>query len=74
MELKNTISNIDRTLENKNINLSQKRLDEFSNLYSQQLRDRVKEIQLQNDKHFLETYFNDYDKSSEVITEDGRNK
>jgi len=74
MESKNTVSEIDRENDNKNVNLSQKKLDEFSNLYSQQLRAKVKEIQLQHDKLFLEQYFKDYDTSSEGISEDGDNK
>ena len=74
MECKNTVSNVNRTPDYKNVNPTQKKLDEFSNLYSQRLRDQVKEIKLQQDKLFLESYFNDYDKSSEGITEDGDTK
>ena len=71
MGYQNIISNNNRENDNKNVNLSQKKLDEFSNLYSQKLRAKVKEIQLQHDKLFLEQYFKDYDTSSEVITKDG---
>ena len=74
MSYQNIISNNNRENDNKNVNLSQKKLDEFSNLYSQQLRAKVKEIQLQHDKLFLEQYFKDYDTSSEVIKEDGDTK
>jgi len=70
MECKNTVSEIDRENDNKNVQLSQKKLDEFSNLYSQKLRAKVKEIQLQHDILFLEKYFKDYE-ASEVISEDG---
>ena len=73
MSYRNTSSNNNRTFENKNLNLSQKKLEEFSNLYSQRLRAKVKEIKLQQDKVFLLQYFNDYD-SSEVTTIDGDRK
>ena len=68
---KSIVPNINRTLTNINFNLSQTKLDEFSNLYSQQLREKVKEIKLRQDKQFLEHYFNDYDISSGGLTEHG---
>lgn len=68
---KSIVPSTSRTLDYKNLNLSQKKLDEYANLYSQQLRDRVKEIKLRKDKEFLSHYFKDYDIASEGITENG---
>ncbi len=73
MECENIVSNDNRTLVNKSLHFSQKRLDEFAIIYTQQLRKKVREIQAHKDRQFVNNYFETYD-NSEVINENGESK